>query len=149
MAASLKTVALTFSEAARKIDGFFYGLFMDERMLREAGVHPSNPRRAYVSDWALRIGDRACLVPSEGDRAYGMLIALTHDELEVLYGAPGLEDYRPEAVLAHCLDGEDRVPALCFNLVEAPHPEARNPEYSERLRAVLVGLDLPRDGLDA
>ena len=34
-----------------------------------------------------------------------MLFALTHDELERLYTAPGLESYRPEAVLAHSLDG--------------------------------------------
>lgn len=133
----------------RRIDGFFYGLFMDVDVLREAGVHPSNPRRAYVPDWALRIGDRACLVPSRGDRAYGMLIALTHDELDGLYGAPGLEDYRPEPVLARCLDGEEQVPALCFNLVEAPPPAARNTAYAERLRSVLVDLDLPTDGLEA
>ena len=30
----------------------------------------------------------------------GMLLTLTHDDLDTLYGAPGLEDYRPEAVLA-------------------------------------------------
>jgi len=126
----------------RQIDGFFYGLFMDAQVLRLAGTEPSNFRRAYVTDFALRIGQRATLVPSAGARAYGMLISLTHRELERLYGAPGLEAYRPEAVIAHSLDGE-AVPALCYNLLQAPDPHERNPEYAMRLRTVLENLGFP------
>ena len=79
----------------RRIDGFFYGLFMDREVLRKQGVEAANPRRAYVEGYALRIGRRATLLPAPGARAYGMLFALTHDELESLYSAPGLEAYRP------------------------------------------------------
>lgn len=129
----------------RKIDGFFYGLFMDVEVLRQAGVEPANARRAFVPDFALRIGERATLVPCSGARAYGMLIALTSSELEVLYGGPGLESYRPEAVLVHALDEEEQVPALCFNLAAAPEPDERNPDYARRLRAVLDELGLPTD----
>ncbi len=89
----------------RRIDGFFYGLFMDIDILREADVTPVNPRRAYVDDFALRIGQRATLLPAAGGRAYGMLFALTHSELERLYTAPGLDQYRPEAILAQPLGG--------------------------------------------
>ena len=117
----------------RRVDGFFYGLYMDLDVLREAGVTPQNPRRAYVDNFTLRIGQRATLLPSAGARAYGMLYALTHAELEVLYTAPGLEHYRPEAVLAHPLGGA-ATPALCYNLREAPRPDERNPSYAERLR---------------
>jgi len=126
----------------RRIDTFFYGLFMDAQVLRQAGTKPSNPRRAYVADYALRIGRRAPLVPSAGARAYGMLIALTHAELERLYGAPGLEGYRPEAVAAHLPDGE-AMPALCYNLVQAPAPQERNADYARRLRQVLEDLGFP------
>jgi hypothetical protein len=49
-----------------------------------------------------------------------MLFALTHSELERLYTAPGLEQYRPDAVLAQPLEGTPG-PALCYNLREAPH----------------------------
>ena len=126
----------------RQIDGFFYGLFMDVQVLREAGTKPSNFRRAYVADFALRIGRRATLVPSSGSRAYGMLIALTHAELESLYRAPGLEVYRPEAVVAHTFEG-DAIPALCYNLVQAPEPHERNPEYAMRLKSVLESLGFP------
>ncbi len=55
----------------RRIDGFFYGLFMDSEVLRDSQVMGVNPRRAYVDGYALRIGRRATLVPSSGARAYG------------------------------------------------------------------------------
>ncbi|MGH7303059.1 MAG: gamma-glutamylcyclotransferase family protein [Candidatus Rokuibacteriota bacterium] len=126
----------------RRVDGFFYGLYMDLEILREAGVAPGNPRRAFVEDFALRIGQRATLLPSPGARAYGMLYALTHAELERLYTAPGLEQYRPEAVLARALGGAP-TPALCYNLREAPRPQDRNPDYAERLRRALTKLDFP------
>ena len=127
----------------RRIDAFFYGLFMDADVLSESGVAPTNPRRAYVEDFALRIGHRATLVPSVGSRAYGMLFALTHSEVERLYTAPGLEHYRPEAVLALPLEGTP-APALCFNLREAPSPHERNPEYAARLQRALSKLDFPQ-----
>lgn len=133
---------------ARRIDGFFYGLFMDVEVLRQAGVEPANPRRAYVGDFALRIGLRATLVPSPGARAYGMLIALTHGELERLYGAPGLELYRPEAVVAQPFEG-GAVPALCYNLVQPPEANERNPEYAKRLRSALAKLGFPEESVES
>jgi len=132
----------------RRIEGFFYGLFMDVRVLREGGAEPSNPRRASVSGFALRIGRRATLVPAPGSRAYGMLIALAHAELDRLYGAPGLEEYRPEAVVAHPFEGEP-VPALCYNLVEAPAAHERNREYAMRLRRVLEELEFPAEYVES
>ena len=143
----------------RRVDGFFYGLYMDLEILREAGVAPASPRRAYVDDFALRIGQRATLLPSAGARAYGMLYAVTHAELDRLYTAPGLEHYRPEAVIAHPLGGTP-TPALCYNLREALRPRseirttrsvcgARSPSssfrrttsrpWSERARAAASG----------
>jgi hypothetical protein len=111
---------------------------MDVDVLRQSGAQPANPRRAYVAEFALRIGQRATLVPSPGTRAYGMLIALTHAELERLYSAPGLEHYRPEAVLAQPIAGI-AIPALCYNLPHAPESNERNPEYALRLKSVLIG----------
>jgi hypothetical protein len=126
----------------RRIDGFFYGLFMDSDILRESRVVAESPRRAYVDGYELHIGRRATLVPTPGARAYGMVFALTHDELERLYTAPGLEQYRPEAILAHTMEGES-LPALCYNLREAPGPGESNTEYAAHLRAVLGKLEFP------
>ncbi len=107
----------------RRIDAFFYGLFMDGEILRKAGVEPTNPRRASVD---------------------GMLFALTHTELVRLYASPGVEDYHPEAVVAQPLAGTP-VPALCYNPREAPQPEERNPEYAAQLQRTLKELDFPAD----
>lgn len=132
----------------RRVDGFFYGLFMDVAVLGKSGVVPMNVRRAYVEDFALRIGNRATLVATEGARAYGMLIALTHSELDRLYGAPGLEQYRPEAVLAYATDGGS-VPALCYNLLIAPRADEKNADYAIRLRQALRELSFPDDYVDS
>lgn len=126
----------------RRIDGFFYGLFMDSDILRESHVAAVSPRRAYVDGYVLCIGRRATLVPAPGARAYGMVFALTHDEIEQLYSGPGLEHYRPEAILAHSMEG-GTLPALCYNLREAPGPDESNTEYAARLRAVLGKLEFP------
>ena len=117
---------------------------MDIDILREADVAPVNPRRAYVDGFALRIGQRATLLPSAGSRAYGMVFAVTHSELERLYAAPGLEQYRPEAVLVQPLDGAPAA-ALCYNLREGPLPHERNPEYAARLQRALSKLDFPQE----
>lgn len=126
----------------RRIDGFFYGLFMDSDLLRESGVAAENPRRGYADGYALRIGRRATLVPSPEGRAYGMVFALTHMELAQLYSLPGLEEYRPEAILVRLLEGEE-LPTLCYNLGEPPQPGEANPEYAARLRAALSRLGFP------
>ncbi len=128
----------------RRVDAFFYGLFMDMDLLRASGVAPGNPRRAAVDGYALRIGRRATLWPADGARVYGVLASLTHADLDRLYTAPGLERYRPEAVLAHPFEGAP-TPALCYNLREAPRPDERNPEYALRLRQALETLDFPPD----
>jgi hypothetical protein len=132
----------------RRVDAFFYGLFMDVEVLRHAGVAPTHGRRAFVDDFALRIGERATLVPSVGARSYGMLVALTHAELERLYLAPGLDEYRPEAVLAHCLDGGTAA-ALCYNLPAQPGADESNPSYAGKLRKVLADLGFPAEYVES
>ena len=117
---------------------------MDSDLLAESQVVAVDPRGAFVENYALRIGRRATLVSAPGERAYGMVIALTQDELEKLYAAPGLEGYRPEAILAHLMEG-GTVPALCYNLREAPGSDEANPEYAAHLRKVLDKLGFPAE----
>ena len=130
--------------SARRIKAFFYGLFMDADLLRTKGVDPVDARVAWVSGFALRIGQRATLLPSPDGRSYGILMELTHGEIEQLYAEPSVRAYRPEAVIAELNDGS-RVPALCFNLVEPPNPEERNSEYAAKLRDLAYRLGLPSD----
>ena len=51
--------------------GFFYGLFMDEELLRGKGLEPEGGEIAAIDGFALRIGRRAALVPSRVRRSTG------------------------------------------------------------------------------
>ena len=73
------------------MDAFFYGLYMDDTVLRGAGVAPKAPRKARADGYALKIGKRATLVKAPGSNAWGMVYALRPEDLAKLYGAPGLE----------------------------------------------------------
>ena len=129
----------------RHIDVFFYGLFMDTAILRAGGVaEPANSRRAFVDDFELRIGQRATLVPVADSRVYGMLFALTHSELDLLYAAPGLEAYRAEAIVAQSFDGIV-TPALCYNLRHPPSADEWNSGYASRLQEILARLNFPEE----
>jgi len=128
----------------KRIDSFFYGLFMDADILHQSEVVARDPRRAYVDGYALRIGQRATLVPDMGARAYGMVFSLTQDDLDRLYNPPGLEDYRPQALLAQILEGDPR-PVVCYILPEKLQADERNEDYAARLQATLERLGFPPD----
>lgn len=128
----------------RKIDVFFYGLFMDEELLRSKGVTPANLRSASVSGFQLRIGDRATLVPAQSGLVFGLVASLSHADLERLYSDPGVSAYRPEAILADLPNGEV-LAALCFNLPEPPSAGERNTDYASKLRSLAERLNFPAD----
>ena len=130
--------------ASRRIDVFFYGLFMDADLLRAKGVNPTNIRSASAPGFSLRIGQRATLLRNPHDLAHGILMELTHAEIDRLYAEPSVQAYRSEALLCKLDDGS-QLPALCFNLVEPPHPEEANSEYAAKLRSLAVRLGLPSD----
>jgi hypothetical protein len=67
----------------RRIEVFFYGLFMDDELLRAKGANPINIRPACVPGFVLRIGQRATLIRDPGACAYGLLMEFTHAELEL------------------------------------------------------------------
>ena len=123
---------------------FFYGLFMDEALLRSKGVEPEHMQQASVQGFQLRIAQRATLVPMPGSTVHGMVASLKHSELEQLYSEPTVRDYRPEPVVAH-LRGGGQIPALCFNLIATPSAGEHNREYAERLRTLAQRLGLPSE----
>jgi Gamma-glutamyl cyclotransferase, AIG2-like len=126
----------------RLLDIFFYGLFMDANLLRDKGIRPLDIRLAAVSGFALRIGARAMLVPAPADKVHGVLMKLSHDDIDKLYAEPSVAAYRPEPVIAVDPDGVT-VAALCYNLPEPPSPDERNAEYAARLRALAQRIGLP------
>jgi Gamma-glutamyl cyclotransferase, AIG2-like len=128
----------------RRINVFFYGLFMDEALLRGKGMNPQNRRMASVEDFSLIIGERATLVPCAGQTVYGVLFSLTHTEVDALYAEASVSVYRPEAVASQLADGSV-IPALCFNLPAPPSADERNPQYVAKLREVAERIGLPTE----
>jgi hypothetical protein len=127
-----------------RVDAFFYGLYMDDAVLAGAGVKPRAPRKAGAHGYALRIGRRATLVKAPGSVAWGMVYSLTPDDLANLYGAPGLEVYRPEQIEV-ALENRAIITARVYNLLQAPAPDERNPDYAEKLKAAMTRLGFPAD----
>src|SRR5215207_8883135 len=136
-------IALKGDEAER-VDVFFYGLFMDEALLREKGLSPEGRRAASVEDFRLHIGARATLAPCAGGTVYGVVFSLMRGEVEALYSEDSVSAYRPEVVRARLSDGSV-TPALCFNLPVAPSADERNPQYAAKLRELAGRLGLPPD----
>jgi len=115
---------------------------MDPELLQDRGILPTDIRVASVSGFALRIGARATLVPNLGGQVHGVLMKLSHADLERLYADPSVRAYRPEAVLAVTRDGVT-VAAMCYNLAEVPSPRERNAEYASKLRSLAQAIGLP------
>ena len=126
----------------RRINVFFYGLFMDQDLLKSKGLEPVNARRARVRGRSLRIGNRAALAVEADGVVHGVLVELSHAEIERLYSEPSVAGYRPEACIAEPDEGT-QVAALCFNLPAAPDARERNPEYARKLRELATRLGLP------
>jgi hypothetical protein len=126
------------------VDAFFYGLYMDDSVLRGAGVTPRSPRKAHADGYALRIGKRATLVKAAGGVAWGMVYALTPEDLAKLYGAPGLEVYRPEQIEV-ALENRAIIPARVYTLAQPPAPDERNADYADKLKAAMTRLGFPAD----
>lgn len=120
---------------------FFYGLFMDIELLSKQGVKASDPRKAYLDDYALKIGNRASLIPAEGERAYGMLMSLEEDAVQELYGEASVADYLPENVQVKT-ENKEPIEAICYNLpLEAL--SGTNAAYAQALYELALKLGFP------
>jgi len=77
---------------------FFYGLFMDDTILLKKGIKSSNPRRGYLNDYALKIGNRASLISCKNEKSYGIVMTIDNDAIHNLYTEASVADYIPEKV---------------------------------------------------
>ena len=122
---------------------FFYGLYMDAALLEDLGLQIQEVGRACVNDFALRIGARASMVRETGSSAYGMLFDLPANDAAALYGRPEVAGYRPIDVTAELLDDDAAHLARCYVLPGNLLDNAANPDYANRLAALLATLELP------
>ena len=130
------------------MDVFFYGLFMDERLLRKQGLNPANPRYATLPNYRLRIAERANLVADTGATCSGLVIDLPSDEVLSLYGAPTVWDYKPESVTVD-LEGGEQLQVVCYLLPEEKTAEGSNMDYAKKLHQLATDLRFPDEYLEA
>lgn len=125
---------------------FFYGLFMDIHVLAKNGINPSNLRMGYLKDYALRIGDRASLIPHPGEKSFGLVMTVNDEEIDKLYEVESVADYIPEKVNI-IMEKNKSVTATCYNL-PASSLTGTNESYALSLFKLAIKLGFPDDYLE-
>ncbi len=125
---------------------FFYGLFMDPDFLEEKGHNPKNVQLVYSNGYQLIIGEKASLLPKAGAKAYGTIMDLQTDELNLLYAAEGVQDYVPQALHVHTMSGK-RLEVLCY-ILPKDKMAGSNSEYARQLAKVAEQLGLPESYIE-
>ncbi len=110
------------------------------------GINPSNPRKGFVKDYTLKIGNRASLIPLKNERAHGIVMQVDDDELTRLYGEKSVADYIPEKVDVIIETGE-QLEAICYNL-PLELLTGTNESYAESLYKLSKKLDFPKEYLN-
>lgn len=121
---------------------FFYGLYMDEEILKSKDIEIRNQRSAYLKNHELKIGKLATLNRVKNAKAYGMVYSLTHEEIYSLYEGAGLKQYIQEAVLVKTQDNKEVVALTCI-LLDDTNNGNTNEEYSSKLIKCMNKYNLP------
>jgi len=125
---------------------FFYGLFMDENLLKTKGLDPSGIEKAWIEGFGLRIGERASLVKSKTERAYGLIMLMSHKELKELYSEKSVSDYVPENVTATTSNNKELI-ATTYNL-PAEKLAGQNVQYAASLAKLVKNLGFPSEYIE-
>ena len=124
---------------------FFYGLFMDKEILIKNGIRPSNPRKGYLNNYTLKIGNRASLIQCEKEKAYGIIMTVNDEEITKLYAEKSVADYIPEKVEA-VTETNEHLTATCYNLpIELL--TGTNKLYAKSLYDLAKKLNFPKEYL--
>lgn len=127
--------------ATKRVEAFFYGIYMDAELLRGLGVNPLEPRIAELPGHSLDLRGSVKVAADPGKSVWGVAVGLTPDELETLYSSPATRAYRPMDVEVRTESGL-RVRAGCYN--QPPTPELPfNEEYRKKLVATCRKVGLP------
>jgi hypothetical protein len=119
---------------------FFYGGLINPRMLDKVGMKPKRQEPGTLSGFDIRISPYVNLVRSAGHTVFGMLMEVTHAELEHTYSQLKAR-YQPEAVMVSDSTGRLR-PALCYIVPDMP-PGQAEVDHVETLAAAAESLGFP------
>lgn len=123
---------------------FFYGWFMDPELLTQQGLSPSTPLVAKLPDYKFILGQRASMIPSSDETAWGTVMTLNQDELTNLYAEPSVNEYKPVEVV--CVDeDQNKISAVTYILpLDYPHMPPQSSDYARKLHNICIKLELPR-----
>ena len=124
---------------------FFYGLFMDESLIRSKGIQPLRTAFGFVDGYRLRIGARATLEVEASGRVYGVLMSISREELAKLYSYDTVADYVPEKVSVTLANGATES-AVCY-LLPPGKLQGTNSAYADSLLQLATRLGFPEDYL--
>lgn len=127
----------------RLVDIFFYGLYMDPGLLEERDVYPRHPRLASIKDHQLCIGNYSTILRHPGERAYGVVYSLTHNEIIKLYPDTAQTLYGAEALMTELRDGTC-IAAVSWILLRPPAPNEKNPDLVNKMTDAMAKLGLPK-----
>lgn len=121
---------------------FFYGLFMNEQILKREGVNPRRSRMAELPGFDIVVRDRAAILPWAGASVWGMATELLPEEIRMLYADNAFRRYEARTVSVHPLIGKS-FPALCYTPAVS-EPGTPDLDYLEALIRLATSLCLPR-----
>ncbi len=124
-----------------KVPVFFYGSFMNRKVLAEGGYAPARVEVARLFGFDVQTQPLVTLTRSDHHCVYGILCEASHEELARLYGQDWVKAYLPEPVVVATLDGR-WVPALCY-IDPARRPVPPERAYLERVLAPARELSFP------
>lgn len=123
------------------VEGFLYGLYMDEELLKSLGFNPVSSRMAMVESYELDLRGLAKIIPKDNSQVWGMLVKLPEDDLLAMYSYETTKVYKPEIVNA-LIEGRNIISACCYNVPKS-NDAALNSEYLEKLILIAKKLNLP------
>jgi hypothetical protein len=124
---------------------FFYGLFMDKDILMKNGINPSNPRKGYLNNYALKIGNRASLIQCIKEKSHGIIMTIADEEIIKLYAEKSVADYIPEKVEV-VTETNEHIIATCYNL-PLELMTGTNEVYANSLHKLAKKLNFPEEYL--
>jgi Gamma-glutamyl cyclotransferase, AIG2-like len=119
---------------------FFYGGLINPEVMKSVGLEPTRQELATLPGFDIRISPYVNLVRNAGHLVFGMLMEVTHAQLQHAYSQLKAE-YQPEPVLVLDADGAYR-PALCYLVAEMP-PDQADVDYVEALATAGEALGFP------
>lgn len=125
------------------VEAFFYGLYMDEDLLRCLRFTPAGSQKVYLPCYQLDLRGQVKITPHKDSRVWGMLISLPESHLQAMYDFESTRDYVSGSVDVVTEQG-GIVAANCYNLPEDSEAEP-NLEYLEKLVTLLIKLHFPED----